>query len=280
MGNEAPLIQKALKIVSFALILTTIALAASVGYSGFREYQALRGLESNSNQIQFGLSGNNLTLSGINIPNNMTYPIDLHITGVAALEGSLIGKFDSGSKILQPGQVEPLNVNFGLNFSQAFRETNVFKQALLNGSTLQVNASIDASVYPIVGLNITQTINQTMPAVLGNLKASINPSQVTLSSDGRSLLMPVQLSWTNGSPLQLIGNMNLNLTSIPGKPLGNYGTGGGPFAITPGPDQDNITLKIPLSDFSGSNLTRGTYTMDISIDAFGNSITVPESVTI
>ena len=280
MADEAPLIQKALKIVSFALILTTLALAVSVGYSGYQEFSALKSLQTNSNQLQFGMAGNNLTISGINIPNNMTFPMKIDLTGIAALAGSPIGKFDSGSETLQPGQVAPLKIALGLNFSQALRDVNVFKQVLLNGSTLQINASIDASVYPIIGLNITQVINQTMPAILGNFSAKINPSQVGLSSDFMSVIVPVQLSWTNGSPFQFGGILNLNLTGIPGKPVGNYAGAGGPFSLVSGPNQDTITFKIPVSDFSGNGFPRGTYTMNVSIKAYGNSITFPESVTV
>jgi hypothetical protein len=226
--------------------------------------------------------GNNLTVTGITIPNNMSYPMKIDITGIAAIEDSPIGKFDSGAHTLAPGGSIPLDIALGLNFSQALHDSSVFRKALLNGSSLLINASIDASVFPIIGLNVTQAVNQTMPAVLGNLSTTIDPSKVTLSSDYTQVIVPVELSWTNGSPFQFAGNLNVVLTGIPGKPTGNYASGGGAFSLVPGPNQDTVTFKIPLSDFSGNNngLPKGTYIMNISLNAFGNSLSFPESVNL
>src|SRR5207245_1560292 len=153
------LIVKALKIVSFALVLTTLSIAVAAGYSGYQEYEALSGLaQSQTGQLNFGIVGNNLTISGINIPNNMSFPLSVQLLGIAALQGAEIGSFDSGAHILQPGQVMPLLIILGLNFSKALSQAGVFRTAMLNDSVFEINASIDATVYPIIGLNITKSI--------------------------------------------------------------------------------------------------------------------------
>ncbi len=281
MGTEAPLITRALKIVSFALILTTVSLAVSAGYSGYQEYTGLSNMAlSQSSELRVGFVGNDLRISGLSIPNNMSFPLKIDIAGVAGLQGATLGRFDSGAQTLAPGQVEPLNITLGLNFSRALATPTIFKQAWLNYTLFEINATIDATVPPLIGLNITKSINQTLPPVLGNLAATPLVSGVRLSSDGKSLLVPFQLNWINESPIQVKGQINVTLTNMPGRLPGSYGSGSGPFSLMTGANQFTATIVVPLSNLSQNNLPKGSYTFNVSINALGNSVSFPATVTI
>src|SRR5712692_807568 len=106
MYSEAPLTSKALKLVSFALTLVIVSVAMVGGYSAYQEYSALSTFGTNQQgSANVSMSGNNLTISGISIPNKMSLPMRLEILGNASLEGSPIAIFDSGSQTLQPGQL-------------------------------------------------------------------------------------------------------------------------------------------------------------------------------
>jgi hypothetical protein len=120
-----------------------------------------------------------------------------------------------------------------------------------------------------------------MPAILTNFQVHLNQSGAKLSSDYSHLLVPVSLNWNNPTPITLSGGLNFTLTSIPGKTaLGNYGTGGGNFALVSGANQNNYTLSIPVSDLSGGSLQSGAYSFEITISAFGNSVSFPETVNV
>jgi hypothetical protein len=282
LGKEAPLILKALKIVSFALVISTVALAGAAGYSAYKEYSAISKLAgSELGQMSANFSGNVLSLSGLQIPNNMTFPLSVDLNGRIWLDGSSLARFDSGRLMIPPGQVRALSVNATLDFSQALSNRTLLEQMLLSTSTLKLETTIAANAVPLVGMNITKYANTTMPAILTNFQVHLNQSGAKLSSDYSHLLVPVSLNWNNPTPITLSGGLNFTLTSIPGKTaLGNYGTGGGNFTLVSGANQNNYTLSIPVSDLSGGSLQSGAYSFEITISAFGNSVSFPETVNV
>ncbi len=282
MAKEAPLILKALKIVSFALIISTVALGGAAAYSAYQEYSAISKLAgSELGQMSANFSGNVLSLSGLVIPNNMTFPLSVDLNGRIWLDGASLAGFDSGRLTIPPGQVRALSVNATLDFSKALSNKTLLQQMLLNTSNLKLETTIAASAVPLVGMNITKYANTTMPAILTNFQVQLDQSGAKLSSDHSHLLVPVSLSWNNPTPISLSGGLNFTLTSIPGKAAGgNYGTGGGNFTLVSGANQNNYTLSIPVSDLSGGSLQSGAYSFEIMIFVFGNRVSFPETVNV
>jgi len=85
MSRETPLVSKTLSLVSFAIIIVIVALVLSGAYSGYEEYSALTGAvnpassstQSSQSQLSANINGSKLTISGLNVPNRMTYPLGL-----------------------------------------------------------------------------------------------------------------------------------------------------------------------------------------------------------
>lgn len=269
MSKEAPFISKALKLVSLALILATVAIAATAAYSGYEEYGALRNTieRSSAGQLSLSINGSSLVISGLTVPNRMTFPLTLELLGNVSLDNTTVGNFDSGAYVIQPNESQSLDISVPLNFVEVLQNSNALKQALFNSSEISITTVISAGVVPLLGINITNSANTISGPILGDLQASLNTSDVLLSPDGENVQVPLLLSWQNSSPFSTGALwMNANLTEIPGKPTGNYGSTSGLLNLKNGQNEESFLLTLPLSDFSGKTLpASGPYIVQIDL---------------
>ncbi len=284
MSAEAPLITKALRLVSLALIISTVALAASAGYSAYQEYNAIASLGGSQSQLHESFNGTTMTLSGLTIPNNMSYPLSLELLGTITLENVHLANFASPAEVIQPGQAKPLSLSIGLDLTSALTNQSVLRTILFNQFHVGLNTTISTSVIPLIGLNISKSMDQVYPPLIGNLSTSLNTASVTNSS--QSIFIPLVLSWNNQSPLILNGSLVAVLTGVPGFASGNYGNGTAPFAVNSGLNQDILTLAIPKSGPLGNQVMAtgkfpsGNYTFSLSFAAYGVTVPFQENVTV
>ena len=269
--------------MSIAILLATLSIAATAAYSGYEEYGALTSISSGSlNQLQLSINGSILSISGLNVPNKMTFPLTLELLGTVSLNNATIGTFDSGAYLIEPNQSQSVNVSIPLSFAGLMENSKALEAAAVNSSILSINTTVAAHMVPLLGINITKAANTTTGPILGGLSANLNASQAQLSPDGQTLSVPLILSWQNTSPLSS-GSLWLsaNLTGIPGKSQGNYGSTSGILNFTEGQNQQSFILRLPSSDFAGG-IPRGSYTVQIALSQSQGAIPflrIPKSVT-
>jgi hypothetical protein len=264
LQREAPFITKALKLVSLSLIVATVAIAATAAYSGYEEYGALTSSIGTTGEATASLNGSTLQISGLDVPNRMTFPLTLELQGVLSINNVSIGTFDSGAYVILPNQSKNINISIPLNYDDLLNNSQLLNQTAFNSSELGITTTISAHMVPLLGINITRLVNMTAGPYLGDLSASLNESAATIGSNG-SLNLPVVLNWQNTSPLtQGSFWIQANLTQIPGRPTGNYGSASGPLNLTSGHNSQSLDFNLPLSDF-GRNPPRGTYSIQIVI---------------
>lgn len=285
MVSEAPIISKALRLVSFALIISTVALAGSAGYSAYQEYNALASFSNSQSQFTQSFNGTTLTLSGLTIPNNMSYPLSLELLGTISLAREHIANFASPLRVIEPGKSMPISLAVNLNLTTALDNSSTLQAILFQPFHLDLNTTISTSVLPLIGLNISKVIDQVYQPVIGNLIPTLELASSKISSDNKSLLVPLALNWNNSSPLSIKGNLNATLIGIPGQPNGNYGTGTGPLTVVGGQNQNVVILAIPRSgtlanQFMSGNYTHGTYTFALSFNAYGVTVPLQENVAL
>jgi hypothetical protein len=272
--KEAPFISRALKLVSLALILATVSIAITAAYSGYQEYGALTSSiegSSNSNQLDASLNGTTLIISGLVVPNKMTFPLTLELIGGVSLNNISVGKFDSGAYVIQPNESKGINVTVPLTFSNLLLNSNALQNAAFNSTEISVSTTISAHMVPLLGINITKLANESAGPIFGNLQAGINLTSIRNSSGG-NLLVPLSLTWQNSSPLSNGSLWALvNLTSIPGKSGGSYGSGSGLVSLVQGSNSQTIVLRLPKSDFNGKNFSPGSYSFDIQLSETNSS---------
>jgi hypothetical protein len=279
-SSEAPLISKALKLVSFAIIVAIVALALSAVYSGYEEYGALTNIVGSSapqNQLNTRVNGSELIISGLEVPNKMTYPLSLDLLGAVSWNNVAIGKFETGASVIQPGQSQNISADVNLNFSQVLKNSAALQIILFNSSTLTINTTIAAGMIPLVGINLTESSNSTEGPLLSGFAVNLEQSQASLSPDGQYILVPMELTWTNQSPFEVEGLwLNATLTGIPGRPSGDYGSCSGQLNLTSGPNNQTFVLKLPTIDFSkkSASLPAGNYTIKFSISQSESSPSV------
>lgn len=281
MPSEAPIISKALRLASVVILVAVLALAASVGYSGYQEYQVLGSAfsqhggmqQGNSSQISESLNGNQLAIGGISVPNNMTYPLGLELYGTVYLGGVEVSSFSSPMQTIMPGKVGQLQVTATANYSAIFANAKAFANMLQNQVNLSTIFSIYASLIPVAGLNVSNTSNSTVGPILGNF--SVSPETPYLSTNG-TYVVPLQMSWNNSSPLAFQANLGGVLTKVPGEPSGNYGSTSSAINVTQGTNQQTLYFQIPPSEFNPQEI-HGQYGFNLTISAYGVSITIPES---
>ncbi len=274
MPNEAPFISKALRLVSLAIIVATISIAATAAYSGYEEYGALTTSVqgTSSSQLSLAINGSTLTLSGLQVPNKMTFPLTLELLGSVSLDNATIGNFDTGTYVIQPNTSRSISISIPLSFQSLLKDSRALQMAAFNSTDLSINTTISAHMVPLLGINITKAANTTAGPILGGLSESINTNAIKVSPDGKSVLVPLVLTWQNTSPLS--GGefwLNANVTQMPGKPLGNYGSANGPLNFTSGQNQQSFELNLPISDFSGKNLPRGMYSIETALSQSSSS---------
>ena len=82
LPREPPFISKTLKLVSIAILIATISIAVTAAYSGYEEYGALTSTVTGSslNQLRLAINGSTLSISGLNVPNKMTFPLTLELS--------------------------------------------------------------------------------------------------------------------------------------------------------------------------------------------------------
>ena len=274
------MIRQALRLVELAFFIALIAITATAGYSGYQEYNALTSLSKTSN-IHGSLNGTSYTISGIVVPNNMTYPLSLSILAQVSLEHSLVGNFTSGEQMIQPGQTKSLSISFGLNFTRAIESNTALLQELLfNQTTLFVNSTLLADIVPLLGLSLASSANETLEPALQDLNLQVVSSEV--ASNQSTLLVPIVVSWTNASPFSFNGTIDARLVQIPGNPPGVYGTVSGIADVTPlSSNSLELTFGIPISELRGSTtLPSGSYEFQFNLNAYGTSVQFNRNVTV
>jgi hypothetical protein len=253
--------------VSLAIIIATISIAATAAYSGYEEYGALTSSVQGSsvNRLKLSINGSSLEISGLKVPNRMTFPLTLQIVGSVSLNNATIGNIDSGAYVIQPNQSKSVNVSIPLSFAGLLKNAKALQTAAMNSTLLVINTTISAHMVPLLGINITKAANTTAGPIFGSLAANLNSSGVQLSPDGQTVEVPLILSWQNTSPLASGALwLSANLTQLPGKPPGNYGTSSGILSFTQGPNQQILELAVPTNDFGGANLPKGSYTFNLA----------------
>jgi hypothetical protein len=164
MVREAPFISKALKIVSVAITLAIVAIAVTASYSGYEEYGALTSVGNvSASQLSAVLNGSTLVISGLNVPNKMTYPLTLELFGNVSIDHTKVGNFDTGTFLIQPGHSQGINVSIPLNFDALLNNSD----AVSNSNILTVNTTVDARMIPLLGINITKSTNLTIGPIVG-----------------------------------------------------------------------------------------------------------------
>jgi hypothetical protein len=164
MVREAPFISKALKIVSIAITLAIVAIAVTASYSGYEEYGALTSFGNvSASQLSAVLNGSTLEISGLNVPNKMTYPLTLELFGNVSIDNMKVGNFDTGTFLIQPGGSRGINVSIPLNLDALLNNTEAFS----NSNILTVNTTVDARMIPLLGINITKSTNMTIGPIAG-----------------------------------------------------------------------------------------------------------------
>jgi hypothetical protein len=281
--SEAPLITKALRLVSLALIIGTVALVATAAYSGAQEFGALESTFSSSSQSSNNSSpfseqfnGTNLLISGINVPNNMTFPLDFQLSGFVGLGGINIGNFATPVEHIMPGQTLPISFSVALNFADALSNRTAITSLLFNSTTLTFHTKITANMVPILGLNLSSSSGTQIPAILGNFNVSPEaPSCVP----PQTCTVPVGISWNNPSPISFNAGLLVSVTHIPGV-SGSLPNASIPFNVAGNsPGKETANLVFPWND--ASNLQPGQQIgLSITVNAYGANITLPESVTI
>lgn len=274
MPSEAPFISRALKLVSLAIIVATVAIAATAAYSGYLEYGALTSSVDGAkgNNITASLNGSTISIAGLIVPNKMTFPITLELQGFVSLNNISVGNFDSGTYVIQPNQSTTVNVSVPLGFENLLANSTVLEAVAFNSSLLSISTTISAHMVPLLGINMTRVANATVGPVFGDFSANLNLSGIQLSSDGKEITVPIIVAFENSSPLsQGTFWARVNLTQIPGKSYGNYGSGSGPLSFVQGQNSESINLALPLSDFSEKNLPTGAYTFEIQLSQTNSS---------
>jgi hypothetical protein len=283
--------------VSLALIVSTIALVAAAGYSGFQEYQVLSGAVSQQSS-QMGNNNNNdngnssssnspssqfLQFNGtelsMNIPNNMTFPLTIQLSGLVWLAGTIIGNFSTPQQSILPGHTMPISLNMAsLDYQKVLSNQSALDSLLFNSAPLTFSIGISADIVPLLGLNLTTTQNTTIPAILGGL--NFNPGTPTCTSSGCNL--PVGISWNNPSPISFSGNVGVAVTSLPGSTSSSLPSASIPLNVTArSPGDVTANLFFSSSDFQPQNFAPGSQIgLGITFNAFGANVTIPESVTI
>jgi hypothetical protein len=285
--NEAPLISKALRLVSLVLIIGTVALVATAAYSGIQEFGALTSTFSsaasqsgnNSPLSPFSeqFNGTTLLISGIRIPNNMTFPLDFQLTGFVGLAGVNIGNFATPVEQIMPGQILPVSLAVNLNFANAISNQSALTMLLFNTSSLTFHTKIAANMVPLLGLNLTSSSSTQIPGLLSNFNVSPQSPQCDILS--QSCTLPVQLSWNNPSPIGLNGNVVVAVTHISGV-SGPYPNDTIPLKVSANsPGNDTANLVFPYTDLL--HLQPGQQIgLEITLNAYNTKLSLPENVTI
>ena len=274
MAREAPFISKALKLVSLAITVAIVAIAATAAYSGYEEYGALVSVGSaSSSQLNAVLNSSTLTISGLNVPNRMIYPLTLELLGNVSIDDTRVGNFDTGAYVIQPGYSQSINVSIPLNYDALLNNTKALQQAISNSSILTINTTVAANMVPLLGINITKSANMTIGPIIGDISANLNTSATHISADHESMMIPVILSWNNLSPIST-GSfwLNANLTSLPGRQSGSYGTASGVLNFVLGKNTQIFDLKLPIKDFEGGSVSSGTYSILLSFSQRESSV--------
>ena len=282
-SKETPLISKGLRLVSIAVIIAMVAVGISAGYSAYQEYRALTNLagSTNASHLTASFNGTNFQISGLTIPNNMTFPLNVELVGRLSILNQTLVSFDSAKKVIAPGQAGSFSLSSIVDFSRLVRNPSSLRSLLLNASPMDMNLTIRAAISPLLALNITTSKNSTMGPVLGGFQARVLTSQASRSPDGSEYFVPISLSWSNLTPIFFNGSLSVVVSQIPGSSsVGNYGTATSPLGLVPGPNSLTLNATLPSSDFAGGEPQSGNYTLEITMMTnYGSSATFSQVVS-
>jgi hypothetical protein len=276
--TEAPLISKALRLLSIAVIVGMVALVASLGYSGYQEFQVLSGGFSsggnnNSSPFSANFTGSAVTVV---IPNNMTYPLDVQLLGSINLGGTNIGTFASPVEQILPGQSMPISVPVSLDYEKVLSNQSALNSLLFGSTSLTFATKISANIVPLVGINLSTSSSSNIPGIFANL--NLSPGTLTNTSQGWSL--PLGISWDNPSPVAFNGGLTVAVTSIPGYSGGSLPSASVPLDVQAN-EEGSATPTLLFTSNQLQYLQPGQQIgLALTFSVLGANVTVSKSVTV
>ena len=260
---------KALGLASLMIGLVTLAIFGVIGYS---IYEETKYFAENITQLQPKINiptndGNLDFEASIIIPNRGVLPIRLMLEGDLYSNKTLIGSFTPISETIMPNEEKRITTNLPVDISLLDNEN----------ATLLLNCSV--SLQPFVSISISTSI--TFPIPIPDLNISEDDFQIT-SGPAKTLnashtLIPLNIQFSNKSPLSVKGNMRIVITSTPiAKANGNYGEES--FNIEINPDQ-TFSKNIEIATLT-ENVAKGKYSLDLIISIEGQEKVIAKEVNI
>lgn len=193
------------------------------------------------------MNGTLFSASGLILQNRGLYPITFALSSDILVNGSSLGSSSIGPLTIPPGGEGTIDLNLTQQISQLLTETSLISKLLFNGTSASLRLNVTGGFQPFVTATASETMNTTIGPVLDgfNLKAGVpTPYNQT------HVVLPVDVSFTNGSPITLNATLSALVISTPLKPAsGNYGSGSMMILSSPGQQFDEpLNIYVPTQD--------------------------------
>jgi len=260
MGKDAPIISKALRLVSFSLTLAMIMIFVTIGYSAAQVFEGIIA-SGDRFKTEQRVSGNNIELVfKFSLPNKGIYPLELDLVGEASQNKVMLSRVISGPHVIQPGDSK--DVEFAIPLRQGtISDRELIKKLLFDDSETIVNVTTRIGFQPFAFINVSSGFVSPSGAVFSELK--IEQQGVSALNRTHSSI-ELKVSYTNKSPVHFDGRMGLVVISTPTRTAkGVYGSTTFNISINSN-ERITQTVFLPIrNDAIGS----GDYRVEITASA-------------
>lgn len=211
MGKDAPIISKALRLVSFSLTLITIVILVTIGLSAWQVFEGFIASSDNLKMEQRVSSDGVDLVVGVNLPNKGIYPLELQIVGESSVDRRVVAKSVSGPYMIQPGEKKA--VEFSLPIMKgSLSDPEFIRKLLFEDSSVTINVTTRIGFQPFAFVNFSSGFGNQGGSVFSNF--SIRHEQTSRFNSTHSL-MQLKVSYTNRSPIPFQGRISLNVVGTP-----------------------------------------------------------------
>ena len=260
MGKDAPIISKALRLVSFSLTLVAIIIFVTIGYSATQVFQGVIS-SGDALKVDQRITPEGVDLAfNLKLPNKGVYPLELDLVGETSVDKVSIGKVVSGPHVIPPGETKQVEFVVPMRLG-SISDKEFVKKLLFQDSNIVVNITTRIGFQPFAFVNVSSGFANPVGSVFSGLKIEqerVSPFNATHS------LMELKVSYANKSPIPFLGKMTLVIVSTPTRSArGVYGATTVDVSTNSG-DAIVQTIFIPIRN---NVLGAGNYQVEVSVTA-------------
>ena len=211
---EKPFTLKTMRLVTISVLIATLFIFGTMGYSIFQEFNAIQeNPELLRPEIRATLTEQGLEYrASVTIPNRGVYPILVGLKAAIQSDGETLSESELPPTTIPPGEDRAIDLTLTIPLQKIFSDPALVQKLALEGVSLDAVVNFTLSLEPFVTADGALTINQTLGPAFADFRIQASQAQRFNETHDR---IHVNFEFQNKLPTPLLGVLSFEVLRTP-----------------------------------------------------------------